>query len=199
MINRNSKAAIGIEGLFEAALLYTAILNIISRQWKDLAEVCLVIICITLPFILTIVANKKKIVLPSSFQLMSVLFIGFSLYFGEIREFYQVLWWWDSFLHGVFGIYAVILGIHLAKGIIKKDKDITNMRFATFIVIFAFCFSMTLGVIWEIFEFLADFFLKTDMLENGIEDTMSDLMINGTGALTTSLIFYHRKLKKQKY
>ena len=88
MNNRNSKLAIGIAGLFEIILVTTAILSITSKEWKNLALSLLAIVCIILPFIITSIANKKNIVLPSSFQSISILFIILALYFGEIKKFY---------------------------------------------------------------------------------------------------------------
>jgi hypothetical protein len=197
MNNKNSKLTIGIAGIFEIILIVTAILNIISRQWKDLGSVVLAIVSIILPFIVTIIANKKNIVLPSSFQLISVIFILLALYFGELMKFYDKFWWWDLLLHSIFGSYAVIVALHLIEGIIIKKKEVTKKRFITFTVIFAFCFSITLGTLWEVFEFLGDYFFKTNMVKGGIEDTASDLIAKIIAAFITSIICYFRNLKKE--
>lgn len=195
MSNKNSKLAIGVAVLFEMMLIYMAVLNIISRQWKELAQVCLAIVCITLPFLLTFLANKKKVVLPSSFQSITVVFIILSLYFGELKKFYQMFWWWDLFLHGIFGIYAAIVGIYLALGVFIKKNDIYKKHFAILISIFAFCFSVALGTLWEIFEFLGDFFFKTTMVGGSLEDTMTDLIIKTIGAVVASAICIYRKVR----
>ena len=195
MNNKNSKLAIWIAVIFEILLIITSIPSIISGQWKNLSLPLIAIICITLPFIITYIANKKNILLPSSFQLISLLFILLAQYFGEFLKFYTMFWWWDLFLHGVFGIYAVIVALHLIKGIIIKKKEVTEQRFSIFTVLFAFCFAITLGTLWEIFEFLGDYILKTDMVNGGLEDTMSDLIIKTLSAFITSIIYYYRKLK----
>lgn len=98
MNNKNSKLTIGIAVLFEIILITTAISSVTSRQLKNLPLLLLAIVCITLPFIITYIANKKNIVLPSSFQLASLLFILLAQYFGEIKKFYIIFWWWDLFL-----------------------------------------------------------------------------------------------------
>ena len=145
-----------------------------------------------------ILSNKKKIVLPSSFEFISLLFILLSLYFGEINKFYTIFWWWDLFLHGMFGSYAVIIALHLVQGIIIKEKNTTEQRFTIFTLIFAFSFSITLGTLWEMVEFLADYFFKTDMANGGLEDTATDLLIKIFCAFITLIICYHRKLKNKK-
>ncbi|MDS0525798.1 hypothetical protein NNC19_08920 [Clostridium sp. SHJSY1] len=190
MHNRESKAAIVIAILFEVILIYTGIIDIILSQWKELAQTCLAIACIPIPFILTKWANRRKILLPFNFQILAVWFITFSLYFGEIMKFYEMIWWWDLFLHGTFGAYTVIIGVYLVKGVFSKEFDATKKRFAILIAIFAFSLSIASGTLWEVFEYFGDLLLKTDMLDNGFEDTMLDLIINSIFSFITAIIYY---------
>jgi hypothetical protein len=199
MINKNSKPAIVIALLFEINLIYTAISNITSGHLKTIGMVLVNIVFITIPFIIIYITNKKRLVLPHSFELASLIFILLTLYFGEYKKFYLKFWWWDSFLHGIFGCYAVIIALHLITGIITKEKEATKKRFTALIAIFAFSFSIALGTLWEMFEFLCDYFLKTNMTENGLEDTATDLLIKILFASVTSIIYYHRRLKNEKY
>jgi len=76
-----------------------------------------------------------------------------------------MFWWWDLFLHGIFGGYGVIIAMHLIQEVIQKEKKVSTKRFATFSLIFAFCFSITLGTLWEIFEFLGDYFFNANMVK----------------------------------
>lgn len=198
MKNQNNKLAIGIAILFEIISLVNVIFNIISKQWFNLYLLFLLIICIPLPFIIAHIASKKNIVLPSSFKLISLLFILLAQYFGEIQRFYTIFPWWDLFLHGIFGFYAVIIGFHITQGIIEKKKEVTKKRFTIFTVISAFCFSITLGTFWEIFEFLGDYFFNTDMTSGSLEDTATDLIIKVSLALVSSIICYYRQFKISK-
>jgi len=165
MINKKSNLAIGITVLFEIILIGTAIFNIVSKQWSNLTLIITAIICLILPFIITYAANKKKLILPSTFQPITVTFILLALYFGEFLKFYTMFWWWDLFLHGIFGGYGVIIAMHLIQEVIQKEKKVSTKRFATFSLIFAFCFSITLGTLWEIFEFLGDYFFNANMVK----------------------------------
>lgn len=198
MNNKNSNLAIGIAMIFEIMLAITTILGIALRQAQNLGQIILAGLCITIPFIITYVTNKKKILLPSNFQLISVLFIILTLYFGEIKKFYVKFWWWDLFLHGLFGCYAVIIALNIIQGIIIKEKGTTEKRFIIFTLIFAFSFSITLGTLWEMFEFIGDYFFKTDMVNGGLEDTASDLIIKILFAFITSIVWYCYKSKKKK-
>lgn len=197
MKNRYDRVAIAVAILFEIILVVGVIFKILSNQWNDLYQYLVAITCIIIPFIITKIVNHKKIVLPSTFQLASVSFILLALYFGEIMQLYTKFWWWDLFLHGTFGCYAVIIGIHIMKGIVIKPSDVTIKRYAIFTLIISFCFTITLGTIWEMIEFLADYFFHANMVNGGLEDTASDLLIKMFGALSTSLIYYFVKLRKK--
>lgn len=198
MKNQNSKLAIGIAILFEIISLINAVFNIISKQWFNLYLLFLLIVSITLPFIITHIANKKNLMLPSSFQLISLLFILAAQFLGEFLRFYTVFPWWDLFLHGAFGGYTVIIGFHLIQGIFKRGENVSKEKFAIFTIIFAFSISITLGVLWEIFEFLSDYFFKTDMTSGSLEDTMTDLIIKASLALVSSIFCYYRQIKNSK-
>jgi len=198
MNNKNSKLAIGIAVLFEIILITTSMLSIASRQWNNLTLSLLAIVCIILPFIITRIANIKNIVLLSSFQLISLLFILLAQYFGQIKKFYLIFSWWDLLLHAIFGSYAVLIALHLIQGIIIKEKEVTKERFTIFTLIFAFSFSIALGTLWEMFEFVGDYLFKTTMVKGGLEDIASDLLIKILSAFITSIICYYRKLRNQK-
>ncbi|WP_252226992.1 hypothetical protein [Clostridium sp. ZBS2] len=191
MNNRNSKLTIRIAVLFEIILVISAVFSIISKQWKSSALLLLAIICIILPFIITNIANRKNIVLPSSFQLVWILFILLTLYFGEFKKFYITFWWWDLLIHAIYGSYSVIIALNLIQGIITKNKQTTKQRFTIFSLIFAFSFSIALGTIWEVFEFVGDYLFKTTMIKGGLEDTLSDLIVKVLSAFITSIICYY--------
>ena len=195
MKNRNSKLTIGLAVMFELILIVSGILSIASREWENLFLIMLAMICLFLPFVITQVVKKKNIVLPSSFQIITLLFIILAQYFGEIKKFYQIFWWWDLLLHGIFGSYAVIIALHLIRGIIRKDEGTSEERFALFAITFSICFSIALGTIWEIFEFSGDYLLKTNMVKGGLVDTATDLLVKISAASITSVIYYFRLLK----
>lgn len=198
MINKKSKYAIVIAILFELILMGTIIFSLVSKQKTNLFLLLGTMFCILIPFIITYITNKIKLLLPASFQYYAVIFIILALYFGEFLKFYTIFWWWDLFLHFTFGCYGVIIFIHLLKGIIQKTNSISIRRFAIFSVISAFCFSISLGTLWEIAEFLSDYFLKTNTVNGGLEDTATDLMVKVIGAFITCVILYNTKLKKVK-
>lgn len=192
MNNQYSKLSVVVAALFEIILMVTAIEGIATRQWKTLSLALLAMVCLSIPFLIIRIANRKNIVLPSSFQSITLTFVILAQYLGEIKNFYQIFWWWDLLLHAIFGSYAVIIALYLIRGTIRKRQEITKQRFTLFAIIFAFSFSVALGILWELFEFMGDYLLKTSMVKGGPEDTSTDLLIKVLAAFITSIICYFR-------
>lgn len=188
MNNQYNKLSVGLALLFELILIVTATLSTISREWKNVFLSVLAMACFIIPFIITEIANRKRVVLPSSFQIITLVFIFLAQYMGEIRNFYQIFWWWDLLLHAIFGSYTVIIALHLIKN-----------RFTFLTVVLAFSFSIALGTLWEMFEFLGDYLLKTDMIKGGLEDTATDLLVKISTAFITSAIYYYRFKNSKNY
>lgn len=197
-MNKTNKLPIGILILFDIIIVATSLMSIASSNWKVLGLSLLAILCLKLPFIITSIANRKNLVLPSNFQLITILFIFAAQYLGEIKGFYIKLWWWDLLLHVVFGAYTLIISLHLIQGIFKQAPETTRQRFILFTVIFAFSFTITLGTMWEMFEFVTDYLFSTKLVKGGLEDTSTDLLAKISAAFITSIIYYYR-LKTSPY
>lgn len=192
MYNKYSKTAVFLAALLEIIIIITAITSVAANDWKILKLSLITIVLLVLPFVITHASNKKKLLLPPGFKLISLIFIFLALYFGEINDFYMKFLWWDLMLHVAFGSYMVIVSLYLMKGVIKKEKDVSQKRFVMFTVIFAFSISIALGTMWELFEFAGDYFLKTGMVKGGLEDTSSDLFIKILASFITSAIYYYK-------
>ncbi|WP_238883790.1 hypothetical protein [Clostridium sp. YIM B02551] len=180
--------------IFEIIVLITTVTTLFSAKWGDLALCGLAFVCLFLPFVISAILKNRNIFLPPSFKLVSVIFIFSAQYLGEIINFYTMFWWWDLLLHGVFGYYATLTGFYLIKGNLNKGAESTEKRFILFKILFAFSLAITLGTLWEIFEYLGDYFLKTSMAAGGLEDTMTDIIVKLVGATIYSIIYYfHEK------
>lgn len=195
MKNKNSKLVIIMLAIFETLFLINIISNIIAKDWKELGLAVLGIVNMLIPLLIKKNFRKREINLPPTFEIISIIYIFLALYLGEINKFYIKFWWWDLLLHGIFGSYAVIIALYLKEGIITSNREVTKKRYRIFILIFAFTFSITAGVLWEVFEFLGDYFFKTSMVKGGIEDTMTDMLVKIVFAFITSVIYYFRNKK----
>lgn len=192
MYNKYSKTAVFLAALLEIIIIITAITSVAANDWKIFKLSLITIVLLILPFLITHASNKKKLLLPPGFQLISLTFFFLALYFGEINDFYMKYLWWDLMLHVAFGCYMVIISLYLMKGTIKKEKDASQKRFVMFTAIFAFSISIALGTVWELFEFAGDYFLKMGMVKGGLEDTSSDLSVKMLASFITSAIYYYK-------
>lgn len=160
-----------------------------THQWDRLGIVALAIGILVLPFLLTWLANRFKIKLPPGFQIFTLAYLFSTQYLGEIKNFYQNIWWWDLLLHGVFGIYGVIFGVYLLKPYTEKKIGVSFAKYTGLIAIFAFTFSLAASALWEIFEFVGDLIFPVRMVKGGLEDSMTDLILGAIGAALTSIIY----------
>ena len=175
---------------FENLLLITDIVNFINGVKRNGYLSIMSMFCVPIPFILSYYANKKRITLRSSFKAASLSFIFGAQYLGELVGFYFTLWWWDLLLHGLAGFYAVLIGESLIKSFINNEEQISKQRYLIFLSLWAFCFSTTISSLWEIFEYIGDGLLKTNMLQEGLRDTFQDLLAGEAMALLTAIIIY---------
>lgn len=187
------KAAI-IAMIFEVILIGTAINDLVIKQWKNFFLCILAMAVLTAPFIIRYIANKSNIVLPKGFELVTVVFIILAQYFGEILNFYNFPWW-DLFLHGVAGCYLFIIGTCIYKNTNILRKGISGKEGVFLNIVFSFGFSIALGVLWEVFEAAGDYLFKTNMTENGLQDTAEDILIKTATTFITSILYYFHKLK----
>ena len=108
---------------------------------------------------------------------MISLFIFSAEILGEVRNFYGTFKHWDTILHTINGFLCAAIGFSLIDILNRSNKFHTKMSPA-FVALVAFCFSMTIGVLWEFFEFGMDCFFHMDMQKDRIVSTISSVALN---------------------
>ena len=191
MINKSTKLSYILAVIIGIVLIITVISDIQVGNKSNFYLYLIASLSITLPFIITFICNNKKVNLPKSFQTTTLIIIFLAQYFGEIRKFYLKIWWWDLLIHAIFGSYVVIIAINSLKNIIRKEQNVTNKRYLFFTLLFSFSLSITLGTLWEIFEFSGDYLFKTNMIKGGLEDTATDLLVHIIAAFVTTIVIYY--------
>ena len=172
--------------VFRLLLIFAIGQSIYFGDWTVLFYSVITLILISLP---SIIEKSSKIDYPSEFEILIMGFIFASLYLGEINSFYTRFWWWDGMLHTFSGLIIALIGFTLV--LILNNEEKVRMKLGPgFVAIFAFCFALAAGVIWEMFEFWLDSFFGMSMQETGIVDTMWDLIVDSIGALIVSAIGY---------
>jgi hypothetical protein len=112
-----------------------------------------------------------------------------SLFLGSATDFYYKYWWWDVVLHTGSGFLFGFIGF-IALFLLNQTDRIPRGMKPGFVCFFAVSFSVFLGVLWEIFEFVVDCFSTANMQsrETGVIDTMQDLIVDTLGAVVVALM-----------
>lgn len=165
---------------------------------------------IVVMFLPSFFERKLKIEIPSNMYIIFIIFLYCAIYLGEVRSFYYSIPFWDTILHTFSGAMLGALGFSFVN-LLNDNEKVTLHMSPLFIALFALCFAVSLGVLWEIYEFSFDGFLALNMqkfaLENGtplvgrnaLQDTMKDLIVDMIGAFIISLMGYIALKNKKKW
>jgi hypothetical protein len=165
---------LGIAGITIGALL--------RSQWL-LAFSGTVVLLLT--FTPAMLEHRLQVPLPVEFTLITSIFLFASFALGEVGDFYERIWWWDLVLHGLSALITGFIGF-LSLYVFYMTQRIRVAPI--YVAILTFGLAVAVGTIWEIFEFLMDWFFGLNMQRSGLVDTMTDLMINAAGAVVAATI-----------
>lgn len=184
--------------------------NTLTRQKSDyvlmLLQCLLGIVAMNLPSFLY---KKFHVTIPSNTIIAYLIFLYAAIVLGEVRSFYYRFEHWDTVLHAFSAGMLGSLGFDVVNFLNKSDTIKLQLS-PFFVALFAFCFAISIGVLWEIYEFSFDGILGLNMqkfrLEDGTDligrlalvDTMDDLIIDCIGAFVTSMIGYFGLLHYKK-
>jgi uncharacterized membrane protein YjdF len=140
----------------------------------------------------TLLGVRLPVKIPPEIQVLALLFVFAALFLGEIQRYYDRIPWWDQALHVSSGLLLGILGFLLVY-VLNANKRIDLHLQPSFVALFAFLFAVSVGTLWEIFEFAMDTLFGLNMQKakfgdpSGLTDTMWDLFIDVLGALVISV------------
>ena len=191
--------------VFISNLTRVLLVLIFIRGWiiGDHSQDFLIIITFILTYFPSILSKKFGVYLPKRLQLIITLFIFAAQILGEIGDFYEKISWWDTMLHTISGIVLGLVGFLFVYLLNEKGNINVNLS-PKFVIIFAFCFALTMGVFWEFFEFGADRLFGYNMQkfrmpgQDGLVDTMNDLIVDAIGAIVACIGGYIYILKEKK-
>lgn len=173
-----------IVNLLRLTLLAAILASIYFGSWYNFSIASL---CIILTFIPAWFQKKYDIEIPVDFEFATIFFVYASLFLGEINNFYYRFWWWDVMLHFISAIGFACVGFIILYILFQTNRISSK---PIWLAIFSFCFSVSIGALWEIFEFSVDQLLGLNMQKSGLMDTMWDLITNSVGAFIASLAGY---------
>jgi hypothetical protein len=150
-----------------------------------------------------IFGRRLPVRIPLEYEILAILFVFAALFLGEFRSYYERFWWWDIALHGTSGLLLGILGFLLVY-VLNESKSIELHMRPAFVALFAFMFAVSVGTVWEIFEFGMDQLVGTTMQKpmlddpSGLSDTMGDLIVDTMGAMIISCFGWWNMKRKAR-
>ena len=160
-------------------IVLASLVSAILRQEYESAFVCvLVLFLFMLPFF---IQKNFGIRLPSTLEIIILLFIFAAEILGELQSYFIQYPYWDTMLHTTNGFLCAAVGFSLID-ILNRDAKIKFTLSPVYVALAAFCFSMTIGVLREFFEFGMDRLFHMDMQKDTIVHTISSVMLDPTNS-----------------
>lgn len=168
-----NKKSIAVYLILRLLVVISMIFQILMGNFENVFMCFLALLLFTMP---TIISEKFKIGLPSLLETIIYLFIFSTTILGEINNFYGIIPFWDTMLHTLNGFLCAGIGFSLVDLLNQNSKKI-NLS-PLYVAIVAFCFSMTIGILWEFYEFASDSMFRTDMQKDRIVQSISSVKLN---------------------
>ena len=174
---RDKKIVMVVYFVLRALVLLAMVHQLLVGHYDNVFLCLLTLVLFLLPSFLE---RKLKIELPNALEIVILCFIFAGAILGEISEFYILVPHWDTWLHTINGFLFAAVGFAIVN-IFNEDKRIAMQLSPLSVALVAFCFSMTIGVLWEFFEWGADLLLGLDMQKDMILTEISSVMLHPEG------------------
>lgn len=145
-------------------VLAVLVLQILNKNYEN-AFLC--ILTLGLMIVPSVIQATLRVEFPSLLEIIILIFIFAAEILGEISSFYMRFPYWDTVLHTLNGFLCAAVGFSLVD-ILNRDSRLKFELSPLFVAITAFCFSMTIGVFWEFFEFGVDTLCNLDMQKDTV-------------------------------
>lgn len=164
---------------FVYLLLRLSVILVVLDQIRnrDFENIFLCILTLILFLVPSFIEKRIHIDIPDTLEVIMLLFIFSAEILGEIKSYYLLYPYWDTTLHTLNGFLAAAIGLSLIDILNKNDKFAITLS-PLFVALVSFCFSMTIGVVWELFEFSMDQFWGYDMQKDTFITTFQSVLLN---------------------
>lgn len=160
------------------------IVAIVAQSFKGNFEN--VFLCVLTLFLFTLpsfLERTIRIEIPDTLEIIILLFIFAAEILGEIQAYYIQYPYWDTMLHTLNGFLCAAIGFSLLD-ILNRNEKLKFSLSPVYLAVVAFCFSMTIGVLWEFFEFSVDQLFLLDMQKDTVVNSIGSVMLDPSGGNT---------------
>ncbi len=170
--------------VLRALVIVAGIAAMLEHRYEYVAMCALVLLLFLVP---SFIERQMKIELPSTLEKIILLFAYSAEILGEMLSFYIRFAWWDTMLHTLNGFLCAAIGFALVDILNSNPKAKFNLS-PFYLAVVAFCFSMTVGVVWEFFEFGMDNIFHLDMQKDTVLSLISSVKLDPAGGNTPYVI-----------
>lgn len=170
---RKNKKTFAFYIILRALVVVSLIRSLMNHNYESAATCILVLLLFLLPAFLE---DKLNLTIPPVFEGIIFAFIFAAEILGEIHNYYERFPGWDTMLHTINGFLFAAVGFSLIY-LLNRESDKFNVS-PLYMVLVAFCFSMTIGVLWEFFECSMDLFFHMDMQKDFIVQTVNSVTLD---------------------
>ena len=170
-------AVVTVYIVLRLAVILVLIAQFVKGNFENVFLCVLTLILFLVP---TFIERKIHVDLPDTLEIIIMLFIFAAEILGEIQAYYITFAYWDTMLHTINGFLCAAIGFALVD-ILNRSERFSIQLSPLFLAITAFCFSMTIGVLWEFFECTMDQFFFLDMQKDTVVNTISSVMLEPRG------------------
>ena len=175
-LGSRSKSVMAVYIVLCILVIFALVRSIMLGNFEN-AFICVLVLFLF--FLPSIIEKKFHIDLPDTLEIIILVFIFASEILGELQGYFIHYSNWDTLLHTTWGFLCAALGFSLVD-IINRNARIKFYLSPVFVAIVAFCFSMTVGVFWEFFEFSVDRFFAKDMQKDTVIQQITSVALDPT-------------------
>ena len=177
-----NKTTLTVYLVLRGLIIFILVRAVLRREYQSVFLCALSLLLMIMP---SIISKHLKIVLPSTLEIVILLFIFAAEILGELNSFYVRVPNWDTMLHTINGFLCAAIGFALVD-MMNRNDQFTFQLSPLYLAIVSFCFSMTVGVLWEFFEFSGDFYLGMDMQKDTVVNAIHSVNLDPT--LTNTVV-----------
>lgn len=155
------------------------LIRCILRGDIESAFVCVLVLVIYL--LPQFVENRLNIDIPTTLEVVIFVFVFAAEILGELQSYFIKYSNWDTILHTSSGFLCAAVGFSLVDLLNRSDNAKVQLS-PGYLAITAFCFSMTIGILWEFIEFSADRLFLLDMQKDTIVNQISSVSLDPTNS-----------------
>lgn len=181
---KEKKAVMILYTFLRISVILVMLAQLFNRNFENVFLCLLTLILFALP---TMLERKLDIDLPNTLEIIILLFIYAAEILGEIGAYYVTFPYWDTVLHTLNGFLCAAIGFSLLD-ILNRNSRVRFHLSPLYLAIVAFCFSMTVGVLWEFFECFMDQFFFLDMQKDTIIQNIGTILLDPSGGNSPVLL-----------